>query len=87
MPPEDSPLTPLVGALGDLTRWFAECSVPGMVIGGVAASILGRPRATRDVDALWLEPQSYDRTAGGETRTVWYDDVVVETKYIWPKCP
>jgi len=49
---EESPLTPLVGALADLTRWFADCSISGMVVGGVAASILGRPRATRDVDAL-----------------------------------
>lgn len=37
--------------------------------------------------SLWLEPTSYDRTGGGTTRTVWYDDVVVATKYIGPKAP
>ncbi len=37
--------------------------------------------------SLWLEPASYDRTGGGTTRTVWYDDVVVAKKYIGPKEP
>ena len=37
--------------------------------------------------SLWLEPQSYARAGGGATRTVWYDDVVVATKYIGPKAP
>lgn len=35
--------------------------------------------------SLWLEPASYERAGGGTTRTVWYDDVVVATKYIGPK--
>lgn len=35
--------------------------------------------------SLWLEPTSYDRHGGGTTRTIWYDDVVVATKYIGPK--
>lgn len=39
-------------ALTDLNEWLADAHVSGMVIGGVAASILGRPRATRDIDAL-----------------------------------
>lgn len=34
---------------------------------------------------LWLESQAYARAGGGTTRTVWYDDVVVATKYIGPK--
>lgn len=34
--------------------------------------------------SLWLEPGSYERAGGGATRTVWYDDVVVATKYIGP---
>jgi hypothetical protein len=35
--------------------------------------------------SLWLEPSAYARTGGGTTRTLWYDDVVVATKYIGPK--
>lgn len=35
--------------------------------------------------SLWLEPASYARAGGGTTRTVWYDDVVVATRYIGPK--
>lgn len=34
--------------------WFEASRVQGVVIGGVAASLLGRPRATRDVDVLVL---------------------------------
>ncbi len=50
--PEDSPA--LVRALRDLLRWFAAARVPGVVIGGVAVSLLARPRTTVDVDALVL---------------------------------
>lgn len=39
-------------ALSDLTRSLEAAHVPAMVVGGVAASILGRPRTTRDIDAL-----------------------------------
>lgn len=35
--------------------------------------------------SLWLEPSAYGRAGGGTTRTVWYDDVVVATRYIGPK--
>jgi predicted nucleotidyltransferase len=38
--------------LAALTRWLEDARAPAMIIGGVAASILGRPRATRDIDAL-----------------------------------
>ena len=34
-------------ALADLTRWLEAAEVPAMIAGGIAASILGRPRATR----------------------------------------
>jgi len=34
--------------------------------------------------SLWLEPATYARSGGGETRTVWYDDIVVATRYIGP---
>lgn len=52
----DSPLHPLEAAIKALLAWFRAEHIKGMIIGGVAASLLGRPRATRDVDALvWLE--------------------------------
>jgi hypothetical protein len=49
-------LAPLLGALGDFAEWIAAARVPGAVIGGVAASLLGRPRVTRDIDAVVLVP-------------------------------
>ncbi len=35
-----------------MTAAFEDASVPAAVIGGVAVSLLGRPRFTRDIDAL-----------------------------------
>lgn len=43
---------PFVSALSDLTQWLEAAGIPSMIVGGIAASILGRPRATRDIDAL-----------------------------------
>jgi predicted nucleotidyltransferase len=40
--------------LRDFTRWLERTQTSGVVIGGVAASLLGRPRYTRDIDALVL---------------------------------
>ncbi len=34
--------------------WLDEARIPSMIIGGVAASILGRPRLTQDIAALAL---------------------------------
>jgi predicted nucleotidyltransferase len=48
------PLAHLLMALRDLVAWLQGKRVPGVIIGGVAASILGRPRVTHDVDALVL---------------------------------
>lgn len=45
-------LAPLLSVLHDLVSWFHNFNVQGLVIGGVAASLLGRPRITHDVDAL-----------------------------------
>jgi hypothetical protein len=38
-------------------QWLTAAQIPGMVVGGVASSILGRPRLTRDVDLRVLLPQ------------------------------
>ena len=41
-----------LSALADLTEWLEAAGVPAMLVGGIAASILGRPRATRDLHSL-----------------------------------
>jgi len=50
--------TTLRAALADLVNWLDATKIPSMVIGGVAASILGRPRLTQDVDALAILPEA-----------------------------
>jgi predicted nucleotidyltransferase len=45
---------PLLRTLQDLLTWLRDSQVQGIVIGGIAASLLGRPRMTRDVDAVVL---------------------------------
>jgi len=52
--PEPADPTPLLAVLRDLVAWLKAGKVPGVVIGGLAASLWGRPRMTRDVDALVL---------------------------------
>jgi hypothetical protein len=42
----------LFGALAAVTAAFDDAGVPAVVVGGVAVSLLGRPRFTRDIDAL-----------------------------------
>jgi hypothetical protein len=51
-------LSSLLAALTDLVSWLDESNVPSMVIGGVAASVLGQPRLTQDVDALAILPEA-----------------------------
>jgi hypothetical protein len=48
----------LRAALADLVKWLEVTKMPSIVIGGVAASILGRPRLTQDVDALAILPEA-----------------------------
>ena len=55
--PEPPDLTPLLAVLRDLMAWLKAGKVQGVVIGGLAASLLGRPRLTRDVDVLVLADQ------------------------------
>jgi len=49
---ETKVLAPLLAVLADLIAWLKASEVAGVVIGGLAASLLGRPRMTRDVDVL-----------------------------------
>jgi hypothetical protein len=44
----------LLAALADLVSWLDSVQQSSMVIGGVAASALGRPRLTQDIDVLAL---------------------------------
>ncbi len=75
MAADADPLAPLLAALGDLVAWLQAAQVPGVIIGGVAASLLGRPRITRDVDALvmldeaeWMRFLTLGRRSGFEPR-------------------
>jgi len=58
MAEHEETLVPLLAALRDLVAWFQDAPTPGTVIGGVAASLLGRPRVTRDIDALVVLDES-----------------------------
>jgi hypothetical protein len=41
-----------------IARWLDAAHIPSMIIGGVAASVLGRPRLTQDVGALAVLPEA-----------------------------
>ena len=58
MAKHEESLVPLLAALRDLVAWLQDAPNSGTVIGGVAASLLGRPRVTRDIDALVLLDES-----------------------------
>ena len=47
-------LTPFLAPLAVVQRVLARFGDQGMIIGGVAASPLGNPRLTADVDAVIL---------------------------------
>jgi len=47
-------LTPLLAPLAAVQRLLARFGGRGIIIGGVAASLLGKPRLTADVDAMIL---------------------------------
>lgn len=48
----------LEGALAALLASFRAYGIPAVIVGGVAASLLGRPRLTGDIDALVDVPQA-----------------------------
>jgi hypothetical protein len=51
---KDDHLAALVGPLQDLEQWFTSCKIPHAIVGGVAATLQGEPRATQDIDAVVL---------------------------------
>ncbi len=57
--PESIDAIPLLAVMHNLMTWLQAGKVPGAVIGGLAASLLGRPRLTRDVDVLVLVDESH----------------------------
>ena len=58
--PGQVPPAPLLRALGAVAKWLEATATLGAIIGGVATSILGRPRLTEDVDVLvLLEPDEW----------------------------
>lgn len=50
--------TNLLKPLLDLGRWLDAIQAQAVVVGGVAASFLGRPRFTQDIDALAIISES-----------------------------
>jgi hypothetical protein len=52
-------LAPLQHTLRDLGAWWAAEKIDALIIGGVAAALLGRPRITRDVDGLVWLPEAH----------------------------
>lgn len=63
----ESPLSPLEGTIAAVVGLLHDQGIRGMVIGGVAASLLGRARATRDVDAVvWVpDPKEWPAFLAG----------------------
>lgn len=57
MADERHPIVPPFPVLRDLIAWLKAVNVPGMVIGGVAVAIIGRPRVTGDIDCVILLDQ------------------------------
>lgn len=50
--PGPDPTGHLFAALRDLEAWLSTAGLPHVFVGGVAVGIVGRPRATRDVDVV-----------------------------------
>jgi hypothetical protein len=51
-------MTPLEAALVEISTALDRLQVPHMLVGGLAVSLWGEPRATLDVDlVLWVEPE------------------------------
>jgi hypothetical protein len=49
----------ILAPLGDITRWLLATRTQAVIVGGVAVSLLSRPRFTQDIDALaWVGDES-----------------------------
>ena len=46
-------------------RWFDAAGVRAAIIGGVAASLLGKPRLTKDIDAIVMDAEAEALIASG----------------------
>jgi hypothetical protein len=56
-------MTQLESALLEIVSILDELHIPYMLIGGLAVSLWGEPRATLDIDlSLWVEPDEFDST-------------------------
>ena len=53
-----SELVRLLRPLEAMMRWFDAAGVRAAIIGGVAASLLGKPRLTKDVDAVVMDAEA-----------------------------
>jgi hypothetical protein len=56
MKPSEETTAPMLAPLAALQKILAHFDNQGLVIGGIAASLLGKPRLTADVDAMLLLP-------------------------------
>ena len=87
---DSAALAPLLQALRDLVRWLQDTQTSGTVIGGVAASILGRPRFTRDIDVVviveeeeWAEFLSSGSSFGFQPRRSDALEFARKTRVLW----
>lgn len=46
-----------IAPLPDLVQWWQSRRIRGIIIGGLAVSLLAKPRLTRDIDGLILLPE------------------------------
>lgn len=58
MSDSDQTISPLLQPLAALIRLLSHFNNQGVIIGGIAASLLGKPRLTADLDAVFLLPIS-----------------------------
>ena len=53
-PPESESITPFLAPLQALQNLLSAFNNQGVIVGGIAASLLGTPRLTVDLDAVFL---------------------------------